>query len=184
MTTAWYTPTSFSPIPVGRSSSSPYEEEEEDDNTPEILASVEYLSSLIDEEVKRGVKPERIVIGGFSQGCAISLLTALNSCSRWKDRVAGVVGLSGYLPRINSNKKEEEGKEDGKRDKSKTEIFLAHGTRDMLIPMRVFRDTKARVLGLVREERVEVKVYEGLGHVTRGDEFRDLCAFLERVVPA
>jgi len=83
MTNAWYTPTSFSPIRVERPSSSTepdasndeFDEEGED----EILASVEYVCGLIDAEVEKGVKPKRIVAGGFSQGCAVSLITGLAS---------------------------------------------------------------------------------------------------------
>lgn len=40
---------------------------------------MEYLCTLIDGEVEKGIKPERIVVGGFSQGCAISLVTGLAS---------------------------------------------------------------------------------------------------------
>jgi predicted esterase len=186
MSTAWYTPTSFSPIPVGRSSSSSANEENEDagseqEGEDEILQSVEYVCSLIDDEVAKGVKPERIVVGGFSQGCAVSLVTAL--ASRYQGKIGGVVGLSGYLP---SGKKIREGRgrfvkgTDGKG----MQVFLGHGTKDMLVPMRVFRDTKAKVENTVGEGQVESHEYEGLGHVTSGGEFKDMCVFLERLVPA
>jgi lysophospholipase-2 len=187
MQTAWYTPTEFSPIPVGRSSSAPQEDVEDDsfneEHEEEILVSIEYLCSLIDAEISRGVKPERIVIGGFSQGCAISLATAL--ASRHQGKMGGVVGLSGYLPR---GKKIREGMgrfAKGARDGlgNEMKVFLAHGTRDMLIPMRVFRDTKARVEKIVGEGVVESHEYEGMGHVTSGLEFRDMCEFLEKLVP-
>ena len=36
----------------------------------------------------------RIVLAGFSQGCAMALLTGV----RHAERLAGIVGLSGYLP--------------------------------------------------------------------------------------
>ena len=182
MSTAWYSPTSFSPVHVGRSSNDAVKEENEDEGfdeegEEEILASVEYLCKLIDEEVEKGVKLDRIVIGGFSQGCAVSLVTAL--ASRYAGKLGGVVGLSGYLPR-------------GKRIKGgrakfvkggEMKVFLAHGTKDMLVPMRVFRDTKVRIKSTVGEEAVESHEYEGMGHVTSGVEFRDMCTFLEKVVP-
>ncbi|KUJ13868.1 alpha/beta-hydrolase [Mollisia scopiformis] len=188
MANAWYPPTSFSPIPVGRSTQASFqaeEEEEEEDEfneegEEEILKSVEYLCSLIDEEIKKGVKPERIVVGGFSQGCAISLVTAL--ASRYQGRIGVVVGLSGYLPRgrkIMERRRKFVKQEDGKGMK----VFLAHGTKDMLVPMRVFRDTKARLARTVGEEALESWEYEGMGHVTSGAEFRDMCTFLERIVP-
>jgi hypothetical protein len=49
--------------------------------------------------------------------------------------------------------------------------------------MRVFRDTKERVALTVGEGFLETHEYEGMGHVTSGPEFRDMCTFLERVVP-
>jgi len=187
MSTAWYTPSSFSPIPVGQSGSSSVSQEEDseseepaDDSEDEILASVEYVCGLIDKEVERGVKLERIVLGGFSQGCAISLVLALSS--RYKGRLGGLVGLSGYLPR---GGKIYEGRKGfvKSQEVQRMRIFLAHGTKDMLVPMRVFREARKRVEKTVGEEMVEVHEYAGMGHVTSGPEFRDMCAFLEKVVP-
>ncbi|KAN0110571.1 acyl-protein thioesterase 1 [Hyaloscypha variabilis] len=184
MSTAWYTPTSFSPIPVGRSSK-PEDEDENDEyneeGEDEILESVEYVCKLVDEEVERGVPVERIVVGGFSQGCAVSLVLGL--VSRYAGKIGGVVGLSGYLPRgakIRAGR--ERFRESGER-KGGMKMFLAHGTRDMLVPMRVFRDTKARVVYTVGEGVLESHEYEGMGHVTCGPEFRDMCEFLEKVLP-
>lgn len=221
MSTAWYTPPSFSPIPVGRSSSkstaskertnlevdiysdSDTEETLEPEIEKEVLKSVEYVDGLIDEEIGRGVKIERIVVGGFSQGCAVSLLTALGG--RCRGRIGGWAGLSGYLPRgsngsggigealIKGRAEIEERKKNG-GEKNGMMGFLAHGSRDMLVPMRVFRDTRkrvARIMGVEEEQEgndngdlsLRVKVYEGLGHGTCGSEFKDLCEWLEVVVP-
>ena len=41
-----------------------------------------------------GVDSRRIVLAGFSQGCAMTLMTGL----RYPERLAGLVGMSGYLP--------------------------------------------------------------------------------------
>ena len=182
MSTAWYTPTSFSPIPVGRSSKPEDEDDDEfnEEGEDEILESVEYVCKLIDEEVTNGVPVERIVVGGFSQGCAVSLVLGL--VSRYAGNLGGVVGLSGYLPRgakIKAGRKsfrESEGR-------GKMKIFLAHGTRDMLVPMRVFRDTKTRVEYTVGEGVLESHEYPNMGHVTCGPEFKDMCEFLERILP-
>lgn len=65
------------------------------DDEAGMMRSVAAVESLIEKEVKeRGIKEERIVIGGFSQGCVISILTAL----RTQRKVAGVISLSGWLP--------------------------------------------------------------------------------------
>lgn len=157
------------------------EEEIEEADSPEaedeILASVEYVCSLIDKEVKNGVKAERIVVGGFSQGCAISLVTGLSS--RYAGKLGGIVGLSGYLPK--GPKMQELRKKYLKE--SKMRVFLGHGSKDMLVPMRVFREAKGKVEKIVSENKVRVEVYEGMGHVASGAEFRDMCGFLEEVLP-
>ncbi|KAE9372423.1 acyl-protein thioesterase 1 [Stipitochalara longipes BDJ] len=183
MSTAWYTPTSFSPIPVGRSSKPEDEDDDEfnEEGEDEILDSVEYTCKLIDEEVKNGVPIERIVVGGFSQGCAVSLVLGL--VSRYAGKIGGVVGLSGYLPRGAKIKAGGNKFKESREGKGGVKIFLAHGTRDMLVPMRVFRDTKARVGYTIGEGVLESHEYEGMGHATCGPEFRDMCEFLEKVLP-
>ena len=52
------------------------------------------IEALITKERERGIAASRIVLAGFSQGCAMTLLTGL----RHTERLAGLVGLSGYLP--------------------------------------------------------------------------------------
>lgn len=53
-----------------------------------------YIHSLIDEQIKQGTVSKSIVLGGFSQGGALALLSALT----YPDRLGGAVCLSGYLP--------------------------------------------------------------------------------------
>ena len=48
----------------------------------------------IQEEIKLGIKPERIIVGGFSQGGAVALYTALTR----EPNYAGIVALSTWLP--------------------------------------------------------------------------------------
>ena len=58
-----------------------------------MLRTVSSVNQLISAEVESGIDPGRIVIGGFSQGAAISLLTTLtNDC-----KLAGVACLSGWV---------------------------------------------------------------------------------------
>jgi predicted esterase len=128
---AWYTPTSFSPIPVRRSSAPTGEEEEEDKDDEqveeEILQSTEYVRGLIDVEVKKGVDLKRIIVGGFSQGCAVSLVAGL--AGHYKGQLGGIVGLSGYLPKGKRIRSERESY------KGEMKVFLGHGTKDMLVPV-------------------------------------------------
>ena len=90
-----------------------------------LRASQAIVESLIAREVQRGVASARIVLGGFSQGCAMALLTGL----RQRDKLAGIVGLSGYLPLADKTAAERNA---ANQD---TPIFLAHGRFDPMIAL-------------------------------------------------
>lgn len=179
MAQAWYSPKPFSPIPMPKRSGESETDEGEDDEKG-MLKSVDYICGLVAKEVEeRKVPLDRIVVGGFSQGCAVSMLVGL--LSRYSGELGGVVGLSGYLPL--------EGKvgrsiaERGVR--SATKWFLAHGSRDQLVPRRMFTSYKES-LEKWEVDNVEARVYEGyegMPHSTTGEEIRDLCTWLERVLP-
>jgi len=82
------------------------------------------IEALIAHENGRGIPSERIVLAGFSQGCAMSLLTGL----RHRERLAGVAGLSGYLPLAATTAAE---RSEANRS---VPIFMAHGTQDPVVP--------------------------------------------------
>lgn len=53
-----------------------------------IIESQKYFHSLIDQEVAKGIPANRIVVGGFSQGGAMSLLSGIT----YKDQLGGIFG--------------------------------------------------------------------------------------------
>jgi len=81
------------------------------------------IAALVDRERQRGMAAERIVLMGFSQGCAMALMTAL----RYPERLAGAVGLSGYLPLAATTAAERSAANAG------LPIFMAHGTQDPVV---------------------------------------------------
>jgi phospholipase/carboxylesterase len=83
------------------------------------------VHALLDREVARGVPAHRIVLAGFSQGCAVTLGAGL----RYRQRLAGLAGLSGYLPLAASTAAE---RSDANR---LTPVFLGHGQRDGIVPL-------------------------------------------------
>jgi phospholipase/carboxylesterase len=90
-----------------------------------LRESITLVHSLIDREVARGVPANRIVLGGFSQGCAITLGAGL----RYHQRLAGLAGLSGYMPLADTTATE-------RRDANAlTPVFQAHGRSDGVIPI-------------------------------------------------
>ena len=83
------------------------------------------VQQLIEREIARGVPARRIVLAGFSQGCAITLGAGVRS----PHRLAGLAGLSGYLPLADHTAAE---RSEAMRD---APIFLAHGKRDGVVPL-------------------------------------------------
>lgn len=132
---------------------------------PGLRASQALVQQLIDREVQRGVPAERVVLMGFSQGCAMTLLAGV----RAPQRLAGLVALSGYLPLAGSTAAE---RSPANRD---TSVFMAHGDGDdIVVPARgeAARDALA-ALG----QPVDWHHYP-MGHEVCMDEVRDLNAWL------
>lgn len=171
---AWYTPTPLTPTPPGR----PELAEEEDEEG--LRKSVAYVESLIDSLTSRGVPSNRIVLAGFSQGCALSLLTELTS--RHSGRLAGVVGLMGYLPlpdRIQDLRSEA----DMPHIVGEVPLFLARGSKDRLIPYTKWTETLSKLKEFGFGTSLEVKDYPELGHSLSPEVLQDLLLWLGKVVP-
>jgi phospholipase/carboxylesterase len=124
---------------------------------------------LIDREVARGVRAERIVLAGFSQGCAIALGAGLRS----RTRLAGLAGLSGYLPIAATTAAE---RSDAN---ALTPIFLAHGRSDPMIA--IARAVESRDALKALGYGVEWHDYP-MEHSVCADEVADLQRFLLRVL--
>ena len=88
-----------------------------------LRRSMAAVGQLLEREKARGIPPGRTVLAGFSQGCAMALLTGL----RHRERLAGIAGLSGYLPLAATTEAE---RSDANR---LTPIFMAHGTWDNIV---------------------------------------------------
>jgi phospholipase/carboxylesterase len=90
-----------------------------------LRESIALVHGLLDREVARGVPAQRIVLGGFSQGSAITLGAGL----RYGRQLAGLVGLSGYLPLADRTGAERH------TANHQTPVFLGHGRNDGVVPM-------------------------------------------------
>jgi len=90
-----------------------------------LRASQAEVEALIARERARGIPAWRIVLAGFSQGCAMALLTGL----RHGEKLAGIVGLSGYLPLAANTAAERSAAN------ATTPVFLAHGRQDPVVPL-------------------------------------------------
>ncbi|MDB5966854.1 MAG: Carboxylesterase [Polaromonas sp.] len=127
------------------------------------------IEALIAGEKARGIPANRIVVAGFSQGCAMALMVGL----RHAEALAGIVCMSGYLPL--ADKVAAERSAAGQ----KTPIFMGHGTRDGVVqlPRAVASRDALQALGYA----VEWHEYP-MEHSVCPQEITDLEHWLQRVL--
>ncbi|PFH49264.1 hypothetical protein AMATHDRAFT_148040 [Amanita thiersii Skay4041] len=146
-----------------------------------MLQSSRQINELITAEVNAGVDPGRIVLGGFSQGGAMSLLTGLTS----ERKLAGLAVLSGWLPlhkKIQAMVSQHA---------LSTPIFWGHGTADPLVKYQMCKDSVdylTTVIGIPKATQGDNKglkciPYEGMAHVAFPEELDDLKSWLKNVIP-
>lgn len=139
------------------------------EDEPGLRASMQQVQGLIDREVAHGMPSHRIVLMGFSQGCAMTLLTGL----RAPQRLGGLIALSGYLPLPDTTAAERSAAN------ADVPVFMAHGEADeMVVPARgeAARDT-LQALGY----RVDWRTYP-MGHSVCPEEVADINRWLLRVL--
>lgn len=134
-----------------------------------LRLSATEVAALVDRERARGIPARRIVLAGFSQGCAMALLTGL----RYPERLAGLAGLSGYLPLAEATAAERHAAN------ADVPVFLAHGAQDdVVLPARGEASRDAlRALG----HEVQWHTYP-MPHSVCQEEVDDLGAWLRHVL--
>lgn len=138
-------------------------------DTAGIHRSAAAITALIEHEVARGIAANRIVLAGFSQGCAIALHTGL----RYQKRLAGIVALSGYLPLAESLAVERS------FANTDTPILMCHGSMDPVVAMQRGEASRDRLITL--GYRVQWHSYP-MEHSVHPQEVADISAFLQRVL--
>jgi phospholipase/carboxylesterase len=100
------------------------------DIQPGVAKSQKLLVEVLEAQRAKGFSSAQTVLGGFSQGCLMSIETGL----RYPHRLAGIVGISGYV---------------SDPEKLLTELspvarqqrlLITHGTLDPLIPFAKVRE--------------------------------------------
>ena len=129
------------------------------------------IEQLIGNEKARGIPAERIILAGFSQGCAMTLQTGL----RYPEKLAGLLCLSGYVPIHTTLAAERSAANQA------TPIFMAHGTVDPVIP--IFRAEQSRDLLQSMGYAVEWPEYP-MPHSVSPEEIDHIGDWLRRVLSA
>lgn len=130
------------------------------------------VESFIDDEIKKGINPERIVLAGLSQGGAIACHTTVNSAVK----LGGVILLSTWVP-CSSNYSDPH-----QSVNRSTPVLQCHGNKDNLISFDWGLNTNSIVKRIF--QHVDFKSYKELGHWVTKKEFDDIQKFIDKVLPS
>ncbi|KAH7238655.1 Phospholipase/carboxylesterase/thioesterase [Fusarium tricinctum] len=138
-----------------------------------IKRSQKYFHDMIQEEVNAGIAPERIVLGGFSQGGAMSLLAGL-TCT---NKLGGIIGLSSWLV-LSKTFADMVKPTDANRQ---TPVMMFHGEADPIVPCQRGKLSADLLKGLGYD--VKWKTYPGMQHSACIEELDEVEAFLQKQLP-
>ena len=138
-----------------------------------IFESRDTLRKLLAEEHSLGLPYSRMMVGGFSQGGALSLFVGLQMPSI-EEKLAGIVAMSGYLP--------------GEKQFNLTEglgdtpILHCHGTTDPVVRHELAGMSKT-MLEKKGVSNYTIKSYPGMMHSACPEEIQDVLDFIKEKLP-
>eukprot|EP00928_Gymnodinium_smaydae_P090308 TRINITY_DN74132_c0_g1_i1.p1 TRINITY_DN74132_c0_g1~~TRINITY_DN74132_c0_g1_i1.p1 ORF type:complete len:355 (-),score=40.95 TRINITY_DN74132_c0_g1_i1:50-1027(-) len=135
-----------------------------------VEKAVNAVHAMLRQSESLGFVPERTVLGGFSQGAALSLLAGLT----YEKPLGGIIALSGWSMR----RRELHGLIRHKH----VPIFIGHGEKDPTVPYDL-GEAAERALRRAGCTNVEFHSYKNLSHSAHREEFRDVRSFLRSCLP-
>ena len=129
--------------------------------------SAKRIAGLLDAERAAGIASERLILAGFSQGCAMTLHTGL----RYPHRLGGLLALSGYLPMHTTLAAE------AAPANKDVPILMCHGQYDPVLPL-VLGKSSAEILTAAGYP-VDWREYP-MQHQVCMEEIEDIGAFLRK----
>ena len=117
--------------------------------TKSLVAEMK-LNQLIDEvKVQNNLEANKIILGGFSQGCMISLQTGIKR----RDKINSIIGYSGKI--IDTEHL-------SKNIVSRPKVILMHGDKDEIVPINFFLEAKE--FFIKNNYPVELKSFKNCEH--------------------
>ncbi|MFO1489198.1 MAG: serine esterase [Verrucomicrobiota bacterium] len=127
------------------------------DIVPGVNRSRGLLFELLDAQRAKGFPTQRTILGGFSQGCLMSLDAGL----RYPHRLAGIVGISGFVCQPENLLKQLS------PVAFEQHLLVTHGTKDPLIR---FADVREQI-NLLKAAGLKLEFREFLkAHTIAGEE--------------
>jgi phospholipase/carboxylesterase len=134
-----------------------------------IYESAALIDRIIEQECAKGIRPEHILLVGFSQGGVIALHAGL----RYPQKLAGIIALSTYLPTIEQLKTEHS------LANKDTRIFMAHGILDSVVAI----ETGKSAFDALRALSYNVEWHDYvMEHSVCGEEISHLSTFIHSVL--
>jgi len=133
----------------------------------EVISNGDKIRRILDEEIEvlKG-ESKSVIIGGFSQGCAMSMHTGLE----YNKSLGGIMGWSGYLFPFTKVSQENE----------KVPIFLSHGADDQVVPYKM-SELSFKRLDANKHYLVKI-VEEGLEHSITDRILKEAGSFMRKVL--
>ncbi|GAA5936750.1 hypothetical protein JCM3775_000187 [Rhodotorula graminis] len=146
-----------------------------------MRAAVDRIHGLIQKELDRGIDPDRIVLAGFSQGCATTLLSGLS----WSGgKLGGLMCLSGWLPMAYDIKKQGSSEKHPMQSAHANElpVFWGHGAADKVIQYQWAEESIGHLTKMGFKD-VQFHTYPELVHWVGDDEEDDMLAWFSKMLP-
>ena len=137
------------------------------DGLPSAISAVH---AMLKQAESMGFAPNRICLGGFSQGAALALLAA----RLYSKPLGGVIGLSGWHLRPNHRPRD--------TPNHTTPVILMHGTHDDTVPVASLQESVELLLS-GGHSNVTYHTFNGQGHSDCTEAHRQIQAFLKKHLP-
>jgi predicted esterase len=150
--------------------------------------SATFLQSLVHQTAAEVGGTHRVMLAGFSQGAGMSVIAG-HTCD---EQLAGIVAMSGYLtaqPLVKAL---------WQPANHSTNVFMAHGTADMMVPFETAQESCRLLRALKKPAGAEAdaaaaardgmngvvfRKYDGLEHCSSEQEMLDVYQFVRMSLP-
>lgn len=130
----------------------------------EVRSNAARINKVIEEEIKiNGEDPKKVFIGGFSQGCAMSLYCGL----QYPEELGGIIGISGFAFSSIEVKKDMD-----------MRILISHGMEDPVIKFDIASKTYENI-GLVGLEKFMFVKIPKSGHCMKLPVFKSILEYFK-----
>ena len=127
------------------------------------------INKLIEDQISFGIPSEKIIIGGFSQGAAMSFYLGI----KYPKKLGGIAALSGYLPL------KDKLTDSLKGELANMPIFMAHGLYDNVIEIGIADSSFEK---LSKEFNSASFLKYPMGHEVCEKEIDDLSIFFNQLL--